>query len=516
MAHKVLYREWRPTSFEQVVEQGHITKTLRRAVDTGRIAHAYLFSGTRGTGKTSLAKIFARAVNCLNPNAGDPCNKCDICVKSLEENLMDIAEIDAASNNSVDNIRRICDEVNYMPSLAKFKVYIIDEVHMLSTSAFNALLKTLEEPPSHVIFVLCTTEPNKLPATVLSRCQRFDFHRITSKGIIERLRIIAQSEKEKVSEQALEMIARISFGALRDAISLLDQCISACDDSIGVEDVLNCAGLIDDQSNAKVVQALAENDVKTILNSINEVIAEGKSPSKFLSGLLGYLRNILVCMNVEEPSAFIEADTNAINEMKRLSVLLDADKVIYYIKELSENESVLKRASQPKTYLEIMLIGLLVTNHIAKTEPVINTEQPKIVAKQEQASQPQQAQTPQSQPPLQQVKPVAQKVTESKPKDSSWEKYIEGRLAKGSRDVFELKDSAIEINNRQALIIVNSDFNKNSLESNKGAVLEEVKGFNADVTNVKFACSAIKKSVGSAEQELAQIGKKHDITVEIV
>ncbi len=328
MSHKALYREWRPYSFEQVVEQGHITKTLRRAVVTGRIAHAYLFCGTRGTGKTTLAKIFARAVNCLNPLDGDPCNKCDICKKALDEVLIDIAEIDAASNNSVDNIRKICDEVSYMPGLSKYKVYIIDEVHMLSTSAFNALLKTLEEPPAHVIFILCTTEPNKLPATVLSRCQRFDFHRITSKGIKERLKIIADAEKEQISEEALDMISRISFGALRDAISLLDQCISASDDKIEVEDVLNCAGLIDDQSNAKVIQALVQNDVTGILNSVNEVISEGKSPARFLSGLLGYLRNILVCMNVQDPSRFIEADNNAIIEMKRLSMLMDSDLVI--------------------------------------------------------------------------------------------------------------------------------------------------------------------------------------------
>lgn len=501
MAHKALYREWRPISFEQVVEQGHITKTLTRAVVTGRIAHAYLFSGTRGTGKTSLAKIFARAVNCLNPIEGDPCNKCEICLKSLEETLMDIAEIDAASNNSVDNIRKICDEVNYMPSLAKFKVYIIDEVHMLSASAFNALLKTLEEPPSHVIFILCTTEPNKLPATVLSRCQRFDFHRITSIGITDRLRIIAKTEKEDISEQALEMISRISFGALRDAISLLDQCISSTDKAIEVEDVLNCAGLIDDQSHAKVVQALAQNDVKGILNSVSEVIAEGKSPSKFLSGLLGYLRNILVCMNVEDPSGFIEADANAINEMKRLSNLFDVDTIIEYIKDLSENEAILKRASQPKTYLEIMLIGLLVSERKVYVEPSKVVEQPKLDIEPKAQPKPQQA---------------TQKVTQSKPKESVWLKFIADRLANGSRDLFELKDSVIEINNRQALITVYSEFNKNSLESNMEAVLKEIKGFDADIASVKFACAATNKGASTKEQEIVRIGAEHNITVEII
>lgn len=498
MSHKALYREWRPSSFEQVVEQGHITKTLKRAVVTGRITHAYLFCGTRGTGKTTLAKIFARAVNCLNPHEGDPCNKCDICKKALDEVLMDIAEIDAASNNSVDNIRKICDEVNYMPGLSKYKVYIIDEVHMLSTSAFNALLKTLEEPPTHAIFILCTTEPNKLPATVLSRCQRFDFHRITTKGIKERLRKIADAEKQQVTEEALDMIARISFGALRDAISLLDQCISASDDTIGIQDVLSCAGLIDDQSNAKVVKALVNNDVTAILTSINDVIAEGKSPARFLSGLLGYLRNILVCMNVQEPSLFIEADNNAIIEMKRLSSLIEHETVIRYIKELSENEAVLKRASQPKTYLEIMLIGLLVkkTTHMEKQDVKedIKTDVAKPVIKE----------------------PVKKDLAVKSKEDISWTKYIQDRIDKGSKDVFELAESSIEISGNQAVITVGNGFLKDSLESNKDSVLEEVRGFNANVVNIRFVCTGMNRITGSPQQEILEIGKKHNIPVEIV
>lgn len=501
MSHKALYREWRPSSFLEVVEQEHITKTLKRAVITGRIAHAYLFSGTRGTGKTTLAKIFARAVNCLHPNEGDPCNKCDICTKASEEVLVDIAEIDAASNNSVDNIRRICDEVNYMPALAKYKVYIIDEVHMLSTSAFNALLKTLEEPPAHVIFILCTTEPDKLPATVLSRCQRFDFHRITTKGISNRLRKIADAEKQQVTDEALDMISRISFGALRDAISLLDQCISSTDDTIDVTDVLNCAGLIDDMSNAKVVQALVDNDVTGILNSVNEVIAEGKSPAGFLSGLLGYLRNILICMNVKEPDRFIEADGNAVSEMKRLSKLMEPEEVIWYIKELSENEAVLKRSSRPKTFLEIMLLGLLVNNTV-KVQPKVQVKE-KPVKKE--------VQKPTVNQP---VKPVK---TETKPKqEMSWSKYIQDRFDKGSKDVFELLQSSIEISGNQAVVTVANNFSKNSLETNKVAVLEEIRGYSKDITNVRFVVAGTDKVAGSPEQQIMEIGKKHNIPVEII
>ena len=506
MSHKALYREWRPSSFSEVVEQEHITKTLKRAVITGRIAHAYLFSGTRGTGKTTLAKIFARAVNCLHPNEGDPCNKCDICTKASEEVLVDIAEIDAASNNSVDNIRRICDEVNYMPALAKYKVYIIDEVHMLSTSAFNALLKTLEEPPAHVIFILCTTEPDKLPATVLSRCQRFDFHRITTKGISNRLRKIADAEKQQVTDEALDMISRISFGALRDAISLLDQCISSTDDTIDVTDVLNCAGLIDDMSNAKVVQALVDNDVTGILNSVNEVIAEGKSPAGFLSGLLGYLRNILICMNVKEPDRFIEADGNAVSEMKRLSELMEPEEVIWYIKELSENEAVLKRASRPKTYLEIMLLGLLVNNTV-KVQPEVQVKD-KPVRKEVQKADA--------------VKPTVNETskpvkTETKSNQNiSWSKYIQDRFDKGSKDAFELLQSAIEISGNQAVVTVANDFLKSSLERNGVAVLEEIRGFSKDITNVRFVVAGTDKVAGSPEQQITEIGKKHNIPVEII
>lgn len=512
MAHIALYREWRPTSFEKVVEQEHITKTLKRAVVTGRISHAYLFSGTRGTGKTSLAKIFARAVNCLDPKDGEPCNKCEICKKALDETLMDIAEIDAASNNSVDNIRRICDEVNYMPSLARFKVYIIDEVHMLSTSAFNALLKTLEEPPSYAIFILCTTEPNKLPATVLSRCQRFDFHRITVKGIEQRLKLIAKAENENITDDATEMIARISFGAMRDAISLLDQCISSTDKTIEVEDVLNCAGLIDEKSNAKVSKALAENDVKGILSSVNDVIAEGKSPSRFLSGLLGYLRNILVCMNINDPSDFIEADSNAIEQMKTLSKMFDADTVIRYIKELSENEAVLRRASQPKTYLEIMLIGLLVKDDVKGVErkpekkkdaanELTDIKEEKLYKAEKKASD------------ISIESSVKQPEKQSQSK--AWSKFIQDRISEGSKDVFELKNSSIEIVGNQAKITVQSTFLKDSLEYNKDEVLKEIQGYNSEIKNVKFVCSANNVQVNTIEGDLLKIGKEHNIEVEI-
>lgn len=497
MTHKALYREWRPHTFKDVVEQEHITRTLKRAIMTDRISHAYLFSGTRGTGKTTLAKIFARAVNCLDIQDGDPCNKCDICMKSLNETLLDIVEIDAASNNSVDNIRKICDEVNYMPSLAKYKVYIIDEVHMLSASAFNALLKTLEEPPSHVIFILCTTEPNKLPATILSRCQRYDFHRITTKGIKERLIKIAAFEKEDITDDALDMISRVSFGAMRDAINLLDQCISSTDKKIDVDDVLLCAGLIDDEANAKVVQALSDDNVTDILSAVNDVIADGKSPARFLFGLLGYLRNILVCMNIEDPSAFIEADDRSIKKMKELCRLFEPDTVIRYIKELSENEAVLKRSTQSKTYLEIMLIGLLVKRPVCSEETKAPEAPVKAVVK--------------TKPDENKVKPVPAegKATEG------WSAFIKKKIDTGVMDLFELLDSTMVMQSGQAVITVANSYLQDTLMANKAAVLLGIKEFDGNIKSISFLTASGQKAGNSLTDELRKTAEKHGIPIEI-
>ena len=236
MSYLALYREWRPKTFDEVVEQKQAVYALRQSVINRQIGHAYLFSGTRGTGKTTLAKIFSRAINCLSPQEGNPCNECELCRAILAGSLMDVIEMDAASNNSVDNIRRICDEVVFMPSQAKYKVYIIDEVHMLSTGAFNALLKTLEEPPAHAVFILATTEPHRLPATILSRCQRYEFRRIPQEGIAARLSEIALSDHISIAKPALDAIAVFADGAMRDAISLLDQAKSSIAGTIERED----------------------------------------------------------------------------------------------------------------------------------------------------------------------------------------------------------------------------------------------------------------------------------------
>ena len=272
--HKALYRVYRPQKFEDVVGQEHITKTLRNQIENNNIGHAYLFSGTRGTGKTSTAKIFARAVNCLESIEQEPCNECEVCKDILHDNIMDVVEIDAASNNSVDDIRELRENVKYSPTKAKYKVYIIDEVHMLSQGAFNALLKTLEEPPSYVIFILATTEPHKIPATILSRCQRFDFKRVTVKDITSRMKKICVEENIEVEEKALNLIARNSQGALRDALSILDQCISFGDNKIEYKDVVELLGTVNVEQLFDLAQYIINQDTKESLKILNEFISE--------------------------------------------------------------------------------------------------------------------------------------------------------------------------------------------------------------------------------------------------
>lgn len=358
MSYIALYREWRPLIFEDVVEQEHVVKTLKHSVSTGRIAHAYLFCGTRGTGKTTMAHILSRAINCLNPHDGNPCNECEICKGILSGSILDVLEIDAASNNSVDNIRDIRDEVAYSPTQAKYKVYIIDEVHMLSSGAFNALLKTLEEPPAHVVFILATTEPHKIPATILSRCQRFDFRRISVKSIMKRLETIASANNIFIEQEALKLIAKMSDGALRDAISLLDQCIALGNEKISYEDVLSIVGIVNDTFMAEIVDAVKNKDVEKILGLIDTLIMDGKDIVQFVSDLVVYYRNLLLCKIVKHPEDVIDTYKDSLDLMKSQSRDLLSDEITYTIKELSALAQSMKWASNPRILLEVSLIKL--------------------------------------------------------------------------------------------------------------------------------------------------------------
>jgi len=358
MSYLALYRKWRPLVFEDVVEQEHVVKTLKYSVSSGHIAHAYLFCGTRGTGKTTMAHILSRAINCLNPQDGNPCNKCEICTGIISGSILDVLEIDAASNNSVDNIREIRDEVVYAPSQAKYKVYIIDEVHMLSTGAFNALLKTLEEPPPHVVFILATTEPHKLPATILSRCQRFDFRRISIDSIVKRLDVIAAASGVSIDSDALKLIARKSDGALRDAISLLDQCMSSGSKQVSYDDVLSLIGIVNESFMSDIVQAIKERNTGKILRLVDKLVMDGKDIAQFTSDLVLYYRNLLMCKVSEDPSDIIDASKEAIRQMKAQSDDMEREEIIYIIKELSQLESDLKWAIHPRVMLEVTLVRI--------------------------------------------------------------------------------------------------------------------------------------------------------------
>ena len=356
--HKALYRVYRPKTFGDVVGQEHIVKTLKNQIKNNNIGHAYLFSGTRGTGKTSTAKIFARAVNCLNPINEEPCNECEICIDTLNDNIMDIVEIDAASNNSVDDIRELRESVKYTPSKAKYKVYIIDEVHMLSQGAFNALLKTLEEPPSYVIFILATTEPHKIPATILSRCQRFDFKRVSSKDIASRMSYICKKENIEAEEKALSLIARNSQGALRDALSILDQCMSFGNEKIEYNDVIELLGTVNIDELFELSQSIIDENTKKSLEILNEFIIWGKDIRNLINDLIDHFRNLMVCKVSKDLDEIISLPEESIERLKEQSQNVNINDLIRILNILSETQDSMKSSSNTRILAEATIMKI--------------------------------------------------------------------------------------------------------------------------------------------------------------
>ena len=356
--HKALYRVYRPKTFGDVVGQEHIVKTLKNQIKNNNIGHAYLFSGTRGTGKTSTAKIFARAVNCLNPINEEPCNECEICIDTLNDNIMDIVEIDAASNNSVDDIRELRESVKYTPSKAKYKVYIIDEVHMLSQGAFNALLKTLEEPPSYVIFILATTEPHKIPATILSRCQRFDFKRVSSKDIASRMSYICKKENIEAEEKALSLIARNSQGALRDALSILDQCMSFGNEKIEYNDVIELLGTVNIDELFELSQSIIDENTKKSLEILNEFVIWGKDIRNLINDLIDHFRNLMVCKVSKDLDEIISLPEESIERLKEQSQYVNINDLIRILNILSETQDSMKSSSNTRILAEVTIMKI--------------------------------------------------------------------------------------------------------------------------------------------------------------
>lgn len=359
MSYTALYRKWRPKDFSDVVGQDHIVKTLTNQIMADRISHAYLFCGTRGTGKTSTAKIFAQAVNCENPENGNPCHTCASCLDIEEKGSMNIIEIDAASNNGVDNIREIREEVKYTPTLGKYKVYIIDEVHMLSTGAFNALLKTLEEPPAHVIFVLATTEPHKILATILSRCQRYDLKRISINTISETLRTYMEEEGVEIEDKAINYIAKVGNGSMRDALSVLDQCIAFyLGEKVTLEKVLDVLGAVDHDVFASLIDALVRKDAKACLDIVDTITMQGRDILQFILDTVAHLRNLLVVKSVDQADEILDMTGDQITLLKEQSDGFNDEMILYYIKQLSTLENKIKYMSGERIMLEVELLKL--------------------------------------------------------------------------------------------------------------------------------------------------------------
>lgn len=359
LSYTALYRKWRSRTFDEIKGQEAIIESLKNQIKTGRIGHAYLFTGTRGTGKTSVAKILARAVNCEHPVDGNPCNECASCQSILKESSMNVVEMDAASNNGVDDIRQIRSQVEYPPVEGRYRVYIIDEVHMLSTSAFNAFLKTLEEPPSYVIFILATTEPNKLPITILSRCQRYDFRRIETPVIAARLQEIAAAEGIDASEEALQYIARVGDGSMRDSVSLLDQCAAfQFDRRIEYEDALDILGAVDTSVFSELIRALSSQDIRKMLELIRSMAEQGREMSQFAADFLFYIRNMLMAKKVDKLDGIVDMSRENLKRLREDSERLSMDELLRYVRILSELGNQMKFSMQKRVLLETTLLRL--------------------------------------------------------------------------------------------------------------------------------------------------------------
>ena len=359
MSYTALYRKFRPNEFKDVKGQDAVVKTLKNQIKTGRIGHAYLFCGTRGTGKTTVAKIFAKAVNCMHPVEGSPCEECEMCRAISAGTSMNVIEIDAASNNGVDNIREIREEVAYRPTEGRYKVYIIDEVHMLSIGAFNALLKTLEEPPEYVIFILATTEAHKIPVTILSRCQRYDFKRISIDTICERLNELIEAEGLDVEDKAVRYIARMADGAMRDALSLLDQCVAFyIGERLTYDHVLEVLGAVDTDVFGRLFRQVLKRNVKEVIGVLDELVMQGRELSQLAADFTWYLRNLLLLKTSDDMEDVLDVSSENLIQLKEDAKLVESEELIRYIRIFSELTGELKYSTQKRVLLEVTFIKL--------------------------------------------------------------------------------------------------------------------------------------------------------------
>jgi DNA polymerase III subunit gamma/tau len=429
MSYLVLARKWRPQKFEEVVNQKHVVLTLQNALTTKRLANAYLFTGPRGIGKTTIARILAKAINCDQGLTDNPCNQCDTCTEITSSRNLDVFEIDGASNTGVDDVRKLQDQLKYAPTPGKYKIYIIDEVHMLSGSAFNALLKTLEEPPSHVLFVFATTEPHKIPATIISRCQRFDFKRISISEIIDHLKIICREEKIEIDNEALFLIARKAEGGMRDSQSLLDQAISFCGTKILADDVIDLLGVIDWEIFFQLTDYIIKKDVKSGIKLAEKIFVNGYDLVEFLNGINEHLRNILIFKSTGDDE-FIEVSDSYKKRYSEMGPLFEEPDLLRLIQIVSDAQYNIKRSNNPRLYLEMIIIKMIQLNKAQKIETLlqgIDSIKEKLfkpnatsnVATQHRPSEAKTTSTPISQIPLRQNTQQTTEVVRDKPEEKT-------------------------------------------------------------------------------------------------
>jgi DNA polymerase III subunit gamma/tau len=372
VGYKALHREWRPRTFEDVVGQEHITTTLKNEIINDRIAHAYLFCGTRGTGKTSTAKVMAKALNCLDLKNGEPCNECVMCKKIDEGLAIDVTELDAASNNGIDKIRDIIDDTKYPPQEAKYKIYIMDEVHMLSVGAVNAFLKTLEEPPKNVIFILATTDPQKLPITILSRCQRFDFKRINQKEISSRLKKIADAQNIGYEQKSLDLISRVCDGALRDAVSILDQAIAMGESQIKYEDLVSILGLVTNEYLFDITDSIIDRSIEKAMIIIDKLMYAGKDMQLFMKDLIAHFRNLLMVKVTKNPEEVLDMSLENISMVKEQGRKIRVEEIMRAIRILQDAELNSKASKQSRLYLELAVIKMCKIEYDTSNEVILS------------------------------------------------------------------------------------------------------------------------------------------------
>ncbi|MGL5718202.1 MAG: DNA polymerase III subunit gamma/tau [Paraclostridium sp.] len=507
--HKALYRAYRPQTFKDVVGQEHIIRTLKNQIQNNNVGHAYLFCGTRGTGKTSTAKIFARAINCVDGINEEPCNECEVCKDILNDNIMDVIEIDAASNNSVDDVREIRENVKYTPVKCKYKVYIIDEVHMLSQGAFNALLKTLEEPPSYVVFILATTEPHKIPATILSRCQRFDFKRVTVQDMTERMKEICEDVNVEIDQRALNLISRNSQGALRDALSILDQCMSFSENEIGYKDVVDLLGTVNIEQLFELAEYVIKEDTKKCLEILNEFVIWGKDIKNLIDDLIDHFRNLMVCKVSNELDEIISFPEEIVEQLKAQSSTIETNEIIRILNILSETQDNIKSSSNPRVLAEVSIMKLsqpmfdeskeALIKRISNLEEVIQSGNIKINSdnttnnKVENNSD---IQVDKSEEPVTEVYYEEVKSEDVQLIEKSWENILMNIKKSKNMPVYailrEAKEFNVYANNLYIIFDDNFAFAKNKLNDTK--TLEYIENIIRDTLNRSFSIKIILKS----------------------